>query len=198
MTRRRAVLALTCVASAALVGWGIADLPGGSSNGSADEAPLPPARVEALLAGSPAVLRTVHEQAGEILDGGSTALHRRLAGLKGYPVVINRWASWCKPCKAEFGAFQRVAAEYGRRVAFLGIDSQDSDRTSAMAFLHSHPVSYPSYYDRSGRLAEQLTDSSFTPVTVFIPIHGNPYIHQGQYPSTAKLREDVRRYALGT
>jgi cytochrome c biogenesis protein CcmG/thiol:disulfide interchange protein DsbE len=112
--------------------------------------------------------------------------------------VINKWASWCVPCRAELGAFQRVAARYGRRVAFLGLDSGDASRTDAAAFLRAHPLSYPSYYDPSGALGSRVTDSSFTPVTVFVPVHGAPFIHQGQYPSAGKLEGDVGRYALGS
>jgi thiol-disulfide isomerase/thioredoxin len=149
-----------------------------------------------LLAGSPPALEALHHQGGRLLEGGTHALHARLADLKGYPVVINKWASWCVPCKDEFATFQRVSAEYGRRVAFLGLDSADTSRTDAVAFLKSFPVSYPSYYDPSGALGEQLTDSPFTPVTVFIPRHGRPFIRQGQYPSVGKLRRDIERYAL--
>ena len=66
----------------------------------------------------------------------------------------------------------------------------------ALAFLRSYPVSYPSYYDRSGEAGTAITDSSFTPVTVFYDRRGRQYIHQGPYPSVAKLERDVRRYAL--
>ena len=65
-----------------------------------------------------------------------------------------------------------------------------------LAFLKSFSVSYPSYYDKSGSLGLQLTDSTVTPATVFIPRHGAPEIIQGEYPSAAKLRRDVERYAL--
>ena len=58
------------------------------------------------------------------------------------------------------------------------------------------PVGYPSYYDQSGRLGAAIADSSFTPVTVFYDRAGHQYIHQGPYPSAAKLEADVRRYAL--
>jgi hypothetical protein len=81
-------------------------------------------------------------------------------------------------------------------VAFIGIDSGDSSRAEAIAFLHSFPVSYPSYYDQSGRLGASETDSTFTPVTVFYNRRGGQFIHQGPYLSQAELEQDVRRYAL--
>jgi cytochrome c biogenesis protein CcmG/thiol:disulfide interchange protein DsbE len=196
MTPRRLIVTLACLAVAGLIAVGVAELPHSSPTES-PAARLTAAQASALLAGSPPALAALHKQGGALLGGGSPALHARLAALRGYPVVINKWASWCVPCKAEFGAFQRASAEYGRRVAFIGIDSADTSRGDAAAFLRSFPVSYPSYYDKSGQLGEQITDSSATPVTVFIPLHGQPFIRQGQYPSTAKLERDIRLYALG-
>lgn len=196
MTPRRLLAIAGCLALAALIAVGLTQLPNSSSNG-AGQSPLSAASQRIALAGSPPALATLHRQGGALLDaGGGRALRARLAALKGYPVVMNKWASWCVPCRAEFSAFQHAAARYGRRVAFVGLDSGDSSRAGALAFLHTHPVSYPSYYDPSGTLGLQFTDSSFTPVTVFIPAHGTPFIHQGQYPSAQKLEEDVKRYAL--
>lgn len=197
MSTARTILTLACcLAVAGLVALGVSELPGGSPTGGSTATRLTAAQARALLAGSPPQLAALHARGGELLQGGAPALHARLTALKGYPVVINKWASWCVPCKQEFGAFQRASAEYGRRVAFIGLDSADSNRADALAFLRSFPVSYPSYYDPSGSLGEQITDSSFTPVTVFIPRHGKPYIRQGQYPNLGKLRQDVEKYAL--
>ncbi len=195
MTRRQAIAIPACIAVLVVIGVGIARLPHSSSGGDSTT-PLTKAQVSALLAGSPPKLAALHAQGGALLDGGADAFKARLAALKGYPVVINKWASWCVPCKEEFPAFQRVAAEYGRRVAFIGIDSEDPKRGDARAFLRAFPVSYPSYYDPSDRLGLQTTDSSFTPVTVFLAPDGRRFIYQGQIPSAAKLRRDIERYAL--
>jgi cytochrome c biogenesis protein CcmG, thiol:disulfide interchange protein DsbE len=196
MTPRRTIVTLLCLALVVLVAIGVTQLPSSSSSGGKDAVPLTAAQTEALLAGSPGPLAALHAQAGMLLEGGGAALHARLASLKGYPVVIDKWASWCVPCQEESLAFQRVSAEYGARVAFIGIDSEDPHRADALAFLKSFPVSYPSYYDKSGALGLRLTDSTFRPATVFIPAHGRPYIREGEYPSAAKLRRDVERYAL--
>ena len=196
MTPRRALVVLACLAVAALIAIGVAELPGGGSPEGTTSARLTPTQTSVLLAGSPPALAALHAQGGALLDGGARALKARLAALRGYPVVINKWASWCVPCKQEFAAFARASAEYGRRVAFLGLDSGDANRADGVAFLRSLPVSYPSYYDRSGQLGEQTTDSSFTPVTIFMARDGRRFIHQGQYPSVGKLERDVERYAL--
>jgi len=178
----------------ALLVVGLVQLAGGSTQ-SSPPSTLTLAQMRSRLAGSPPQLAALHAQAGEILSGGLSAVRARLAALRGTPVVINKWASWCEPCRAEFGVFQRVSVSLGREVAFIGIDSNDS-RAGALAFLHDFPVSYPSYFDASGKVGEAITDSAFTPVTVIYDRRGSLFIHQGPYPSVAKLERDVRRYAL--
>jgi cytochrome c biogenesis protein CcmG/thiol:disulfide interchange protein DsbE len=152
-------------------------------------------QMRARLAGSPGPLAALHAQASEIVSGGLPALRARLAALRGTPVVINKWASWCEPCREELGAFQRVSVSRGHEVAFLGIDSNDS-RDHALAFLRAFPVSYPSFYDPSGQAGLAITDSGNTPVTVFVNRSGGEFIHQGPFLSVAKLEAAVRRYAL--
>jgi cytochrome c biogenesis protein CcmG/thiol:disulfide interchange protein DsbE len=196
MTAKRTPIVALGAALLALLVVGLIELAGSSTSQAPTPVKLTLAQMRASLAGSPQPLAGLHAQAGQLLSGGASGLQARLASLRGRAVVINKWASWCEPCRAEFAAFQRVSLSQGRRVAFIGIDSGDSSRTDALAFLRSFPVSYPSYYDRSGRLGAAVTDSTFTPVTVFYDRRGAQFIHQGPYLSEAGLEQDVRRYAL--
>jgi cytochrome c biogenesis protein CcmG/thiol:disulfide interchange protein DsbE len=195
MTLKRMTIAAGGVALLAVLAVGLVQL-AGTSGSPAPPSRLSLAQMRARLAGSPAPLAALHAQSAELLPGGLGALRARLATLRGLPVVVNKWASWCVPCRSEFGAFQRVSVAQGRQVAFIGIDSGDTSRAAPQAFLRSFPVSYPSYYDHSGQAGLAITDSTFTPVTVFYDRSGSQFIHQGPYPSVAKLEADVRRYAL--
>lgn len=184
----------TAVAVAVLLVVGLLQL--GSHTTTPVRSRLTPEQIQARLAGSPAPLAALHAQADQLLGGGLPALRARLASLKGRPAVINKWASWCEPCRAEFGVFQAVSVARGRQVAFLGIDSGDTSRGGPEEFLRSFPVSYPSYYDPTEQAGIAITESGFTPVTVFINSRGAEYVRQGPYPSVAKLEADIGRYAL--
>lgn len=196
MTPKRVLIAAGAAALVAVLVVGLVQL-AGSSSAPTSPSKLTLAQMRARLSGSPGPLATLHAQAGELLPGGLPAVQSRLSALRGHAVVINKWASWCVPCRSELGAFQRASLAQGREVAFIGIDSADTSRADALAFIRAFPVSYPSYYDQSGAVGSTITDSTFTPVTVFLDPSGRQYIHQGPYPNQAKLERDVRRYALG-
>jgi cytochrome c biogenesis protein CcmG/thiol:disulfide interchange protein DsbE len=146
------------------------------------------------LAGSPAPLAALHEQSAQLLQGGVPAFEQRLAALKGRPVVINKWASWCNPCRAEFPVFQQLATEHGREIAFLGVNSGDSTQP-ARKFLAQYPVPFPSYVDPAEKIAREIKAPANYPVTVFVDRRGETaFIHQGGYSSKDQLQADIDRY----
>lgn len=153
------------------------------------------------LAGAPRPLASLHAQGNELLDGGVDAYQRRLRSLRGYPVVVNLWASWCGPCRFEFPYFQRAAARYGKRVAFLGVDKEDSDDL-AEGFLRERPLPYPSYTDPDEEIAESIDPDATRglPTTAFYDRAGElTYLKLGPYDEDEEplLRADIERYALG-
>jgi thiol-disulfide isomerase/thioredoxin len=74
--------------------------------------------------------------------------------VKGTPMVINMWASWCTPCKAEAPYLAAAARKYGDRIQFLGVDVQDN-RGDAQGFAIEH-WPYPSVFDPSGTIMAHL------------------------------------------
>ena len=149
------------------------------------------------LEGAPPPLAALHRQANDLLPGGTDAYEGRIAALHGYPVVVNVWASWCGPCRFEFPHFQQAAADYGKRIAFLGIDSADSDDAAA-TFLAEAPVPYPSYTDPDKEIGDSLGASLGLPDTAFYDRAGKlAYLKQGPYDDLAELRADIERYSLG-
>jgi cytochrome c biogenesis protein CcmG, thiol:disulfide interchange protein DsbE len=189
---KRLVVTVLAVAVIALLIVGLTQIGGG---GGAQQAAPSRAEVTAALRGSPPALAALHASANQLLGGGPGAFKARLESLRGHPVVVNKWASWCGPCRTEFRYFQRLSAQEGKAVAFIGVDSSDTP-SAAKRFLAGHPVSYPSYSDHDLSVAAAFSGVEAFPTTAFYDSHGTlQYIHQGEYPSEAKLRADIARYA---
>jgi cytochrome c biogenesis protein CcmG, thiol:disulfide interchange protein DsbE len=157
----------------------------------------PPSRPvdPAQLKGAPAPIASLHAQASELLDGGADAFEKRLASLKGYPVVVNKWASWCPPCRAEFPYFQEHAGRLAKKVAFIGVDSNDNDG-DARDFLEDFPVPYPSYKDPKLEVAAVFKGQLAFPTTAFYDSKGElAYVKQGGYLKEQDFVDDLERYA---
>jgi len=184
---RLSLLASICAAAIAA---------GGCSSGEEPRSAAPSQReARAALAGAPEPLAELHEQGGELLRGGPEAFRERLERLRGHPVVVNMWGSWCDPCRREFPYFQSQAIKRGKEVAFLGVDGQDS-RPAAEEFLEEYPVSYPSYEDPDLRIAALMKAVGAFPATVFYDRRGRiAHLKQGEYPDEQALAADIERYA---
>jgi thiol-disulfide isomerase/thioredoxin len=148
------------------------------------------------LGGSPPPLAALYKQGNELLDGGIDAYEKRIASLHGYPVVANVWASWCGPCRQEFPVLQKLSARYGKQVAFLGVNSEDST-DAASTFLEEVPVPYPSYTETGKDILFSIGGAGGFPDTAFYDRNGKLVnLHQGPYRDESELEADVRRYAL--
>lgn len=135
-------------------------------------------------------------QPNEIVGQGSSDLKRRLGALRGHPVVINQWASWCTSCRFELGFFDKASKRFRDRVAFLGLDSQD-DRKDGATFIKHTPGGFPSIFDPDGSLASSFGGGRAFPATFFIDRSGKQVgTHIGAYASTDALVADIERYAL--
>ena len=152
---------------------------------------------ERALAGSPAPLAALHGQANELLPGGTDAYEQRIAALRGYPVVVNVWASWCGPCRFEFPILQKLSARYGKRVAFLGVDSQDSDDAADDLPRARHRSPTPATPTPTKRSSTRSAARSAcpTPPSTTAPASSSTS-SRAPTPTTPNCEADVRRYAL--
>jgi thiol-disulfide isomerase/thioredoxin len=191
-------LLVTVVAAVALVAVLVIGLKQANDNSGPSQpktSTLSAAELHAKLDGAPAPLAAVHRQANDLLPGARKALLARVSALRGHPVVINVWAAWCGPCRVELPVVQRASLEWGKRVAFLGVDLKDN-RGSAERLLRQIPLTYPSYEDPDGKVYNGYKLLG-TPATIYYNAAGKQtYIHSGPYETRQDLDADIKRYAL--
>ena len=120
---------------------------------------------------APAERITAPELTGETLDGGTFSL----AEHRGEVVVLNVWASWCAPCRAEAPTLESVWTEVqDKGVQFVGLDTRDTV-AAATAFVEKYGVTYPNIVDTDGQLQLRFGDSlppQAIPSTVVIDKEG--------------------------
>jgi cytochrome c biogenesis protein CcmG/thiol:disulfide interchange protein DsbE len=185
-----AAAAAIALVVAVVIGIGSASDSGDSGAGNPESAAVD---YEQALAGAPRPLAQLYAKGDALIPGGVDELNRRLTALRGHPVVVNAWASWCGPCRFEFPFFQRVAAKFGRRVAFLGVDSYDDD-AAAETFLGELPLPYPSVTDPDKQIFDEW-DLRGLPATAFYDSTGERvYVRPGPYRDEDELRADIDRY----
>ena len=189
---RRVLVLLGGLVLVVVVVIGLTQVGGSQNSGDATRFDLRGAKRE--LAAAPAPLSGIYAQANELIDGGEHAFDARLASLKGTPLVVNKWASWCGPCQAEFPVFQSATVKHGKDVGFIGLNSQDKD-PAARRFLGSRPLPFPSYTDPDNKIAYKRQIAAGFPMTMFIDRNGKEvYTHTGPYTSEAQLTKDIERY----
>ena len=145
---------------------------------------------------APAALRTLYAKGDELRHLQGDEFVATVRRLRGYPVVINKWASWCKPCQEEFPMLRRMSAKYGDRVAFIGLNARDSNN-KARAFLRKNPTLYPHVIDPSEQISSALRANRGFPSTIFLDRDANIVsVSIGSFPTETKLEQAIRRYVL--
>lgn len=128
--------------------------------------PQPPG-VSPLGEVAPLVGRPAPEFSVPLLNGGTF----RLSSLRGKPVVLNFWASWCVPCREETPLLVRLHKAYGPRgVQFVGLDTEDQV-AGARAFVAQHRVDYLVAMLEDERIIDAYSIPGL-PTTVFIGADG--------------------------
>jgi len=117
---------------------------------------------------------------GEVPEGGYlreanmqglNAQPRKLSEYRGKPLIINVWASWCGPCRAEMGSLDRLARRYGgKKFNVIGI-STDDDRNAADEYVRQAKLSFANYID-SKVFLENMLGANTIPLTVLVDAQG--------------------------
>lgn len=121
----------------------------------------------------------------------------RLSDMRGKPVVVNFFASWCGPCKMEMPYFEECYKEYGDQVIFMMVDlcGYDNDtREAADEMVAAGGYTFPVYYDTDGSAMMAYAIRSM-PTTIFVSADGELKGRQTGAMNEATLRATVEKMA---
>jgi thiol-disulfide isomerase/thioredoxin len=120
-----------------------------------------------------------------------TRFRELLGQLRGVPVVVNIWGSWCGPCLREAPELSRVAREFEGRVQFLGVDINDL-RVPAANFIRRFGWPYPSVFDPPGAIRDALGLVGQPHTLVFDAAGRRTLVHPGAI-TKRQLRTELRK-----
>lgn len=147
-----------------------------STGGPADDAPIPVAGQPTLEFDLPA------------LDGEGRV---KSDDLRGMPLVVNFWASWCGPCRREMPALVAAADRFDGQVRFVGVNHQDN-REDAVDFAADAGLSYPSGSDPDGEVGRRVGLRGM-PTTLFVDEEGRILERRTGEMTEATLAKTIER-----
>lgn len=202
-THRRAVAA-GLVALVIVVALAIGLAEGGTGSTAPEHVPtLAEARAD-VTGAPPSLARLYATPGGTAASGGVPVLRMSrarfqalLRSFRGRPALVNVWYPTCAPCQREFPIMQTAAARYGKRMAFLGVVTQDPD-AEIDAFLKAHPTVYPHVRDKGAQFARADLEAGLSfPSTVLIDRNGAIVdVKLGEYTSLPELEHDLARLGI--
>lgn len=113
-----------------------------------------------------------------------------VADYRGEWVLVNVWASWCKPCRAESPALEEFNRRRGRQVAVVGVNTRDLSE-DALKFMREYRIRYPQIRDASGDYSRELKTTG-VPESFLVDPDGNLVAH---YPGPFRDLEAVIDFA---
>ena len=107
----------------------------------------------------------------EVTLNGFNGKINKFSDFKGKPLLINVWASWCGPCRAEMASLERLAQRYnGKEFNVIGV-STDDYRNRAAAFIKQTGITFDNYLD-SKLLLENMLGANTIPLTILVGTDG--------------------------
>ena len=134
----------------------------------------------AFLLVSSSTLKAAASTPGEVKAGSylrEATLHafddstNTFSAYQGKPLIINVWASWCGPCRAEMGSLERLAQRHnGKELNVIGV-STDDNRYAAAAFIKQENLTFDNFLDRK-LLLENMLGANTIPLTILVDANG--------------------------
>jgi len=155
--------------------------------------PVDPDPLPSVSASNATEASLLPETADELPDSDPERFMRLLEELRGTPVLVNFWGSWCPPCHEEMPRLVEAHREFGDRVQFLGIDVLDA-RPEARAFIADYGMTFPSVFDPPDAIKDSLGRVG-QPITLFYRANGEVLAaYTGPIPEDV-LRRNLRAIA---
>ena len=137
--------------------------------------------------------------AGKVVAAPAFSLERldedgalSIADLRGKALVVNFWASWCDPCKAEAGRLEAAYRQWSAKgVQFVGIDANDFS-SDGLRFAAKHGISYTNLEDGQGSTLGHWGVTGF-PETFFVDAKGRVVAHVAGEISAASLQSGIQK-----